>query len=305
MQMMPENQETPLSKEKQMIEPYQFKYYSRSSRAILKLIQKIHQDLAKKLTKSLSSFLTSEITVELEDIQRKGLKKYLLSLNDPTFIASLDNASIDSFGLIEINSLLVYSAINKMLGGRNEMELFSSHLEKLEKAFIRKLFNHILNELNIAWQPVQTLGLTIRDIHSHPNQTHSRETVEIFIVSNFRIKMGNFQGFMSIALPYLMFHSISALKDLKDTSPPSQKQIDLNDIKIELQAILGKLQLSLSELKSLRRGDVLDLGNDITEVTLRIAGEPKFKAAPGLVKQAKGIILRKTISTQEKNRWTT
>jgi flagellar motor switch protein FliM len=287
------------------VAPYTFKYSFSRFEAAQKNLTPINEALATRVATKLQSFLNSTVTVEFVKTEKMSVKKYLLTFNDPTFIASLDIQPINSHGLLEVNSILIYSIVNKMLGGEGDTPIFAGQLQKLELAFARKFFNIMLAEVGLAWKSKQALDFTCHEIYTSPASVYNMQSHEIVFISTFKMCIGSAEGLFTMALPAL---SLIPMVDEEPESAPATitTKLPLDNLDVTLTAVLGQCELSYTDVKGLLPGDILAIPQESPHpVDIKINGETKFRGTPGLVGKFKGVILQKAHSKMtEEDKWT-
>jgi flagellar motor switch protein FliM len=235
-----------------------------------------------------------------------SLKNYLLSLNQSTFTTTINIKLINATGILAVDPVAIYSAVNKMLGGKGDIPTFASQLQPLEMAFTRKFLSYLLEDLGSAWSSICYLYFAFDELLPQPSDIQMVSVQNIFLLSTFKLSIGQSHGLMTIALPTASFMPLIAhlTPEQEQTLHLIPQQVNLNEvyldnIPIEVKAILGQLDLSPSEMREMQPGDIILLDQEIdSPITLQIAGDNKFKAFPGLKEKFKGIILQKPIFTK-------
>lgn len=270
----------------------------------LSLLEERHFLFASELSQTLDLFLKSPAKIEMLSVEKTSFRKYLLSVNNPTFIATFSMGSSRFEGILEVNPVLVYYVINKFLGGNEEVPLLTQQLQKLEMAYARKFFNLVLKTLSHIWESDENVPFALSEMFSKSSQMEKNEQEkQLYFVTALRITMGAIQGLMTVALPFEFFKSLELTEEERKVEDHSR--ISLEAIDVDLTATIGNVQLSLEELQTLQKGDIVLLNTDHEyPVHVQIAGENKFKGTPGLCGKQKAVSIQKAILRHEVNRWT-
>ena len=288
--------------------PYQFKNAFTISDEMINSLHELCNTFAKNLTENLPSTLNSDLSVIVDKIEKMSVRQYLMSLNTATFISTIDAMQILSTIALEVNPIIVYGIINKMLGGDGDVPIFAPKLQSLEMAFVRKFFNQILIELSLVWKPLYSITFVINEIYSTPSSVEELKLYDTMLVTTFKLTLGSSEGLMTIALPSKVFGPLLAETGfhIKNSTSKSVKNISLDNIEIPLSTSFGHVDLTQADLVSLRQGDIIPIDFDASPVAIvKIAEEEMFSALPGLVGNKKGIALQKHISQFKDNPWMT
>ncbi len=112
-------------------------------------------------------------------------------------------------------------------------------------------------------------------------------------------------GVITICIPYTNLEPISRKLGGAQWGRYGAKQSDdvvrahhenFKNLDFDVEALLGEINLTVSEVLALQEGDILDLGiRARLPLVMRVAGEEKFLVSPGLVGRYKGVKIQKAI----------
>jgi flagellar motor switch protein FliM len=122
--------------------------------------------------------------------------------------------------------------------------------------------------------------------------------------------MGQCAGTMSICIPFNTIESVLSKLTTqswfgytrKGSTELSQRRIvrNLTKSKVTLTAWLGRAQVRLSELRSLRPGDIIQLEKEVSEdLILQIEGRNKYAGRPGQIRGRKALHIRRAAEIDE------
>jgi len=287
-------------------EVYDFNTPSRIPEEQAKTIQMIHETFAETASLRLSAYLGSEINISLDNVEQVSFEEYLSSLSSPTCIAVLDMHPLSGYSVVEVNSVIVYSIINKMLGGEGQDDEIKRPFTDLELSISKKFFKVLLQELSNAWASILTITFSVKAFQTNPMGVRSIPTREACLVVTLKMTIGEKKGLTTIAIPYVSLEPISGklrneqwnnrfhAKQPEEISTAHQR--NFNAMEMEVSAILGTLPLSIEEVLLLQKGDILDLEQKVHDpIELRVGNTAKFMATPGLVAKYKGVIIKEEV----------
>ena len=295
-----------MSEEEQTFEPYDFTAPSRIPQEQEKTIQLLHETFAEAAALRLSAYLNSEVTVTLDSVEQTTFQEYTSGLSSPTCMVTLDMHPLSGFSVMEINSVLMYGVIDKMLGGKGDDKGVKRPFTELELSISKKFFKIMLQELSHSWASVLAVSFSIKEFFTNPAGVRSIPTREVCLVVTLKMTIGGASGLATIAIPYVSLEPISGkLRNEQFNSRFRAKQPEeilaahqrnFSSMEMDVKGILGTLPLTVEELLLLQEGDILDLGQKVNDtIDLYVANTPKFKATPGLVGKYKGAIIKEEV----------
>lgn len=286
--------------------PYDFKSPSRVPKEQTNTIELIHQKFAQMGATGLGTYLNSEVDMFLESLEQINFQEYILSLSTPTCVATFDMQPLNGYGVIEVNAPLIYATIDRILGGDGEVPAIARSFTELEMAIVRKIIQLLLKEFGQAWAHLLDLRFSMKDIQTHPSFIRVISQREACLVATIKARIASTSGLITVCIPYVNLEPVSSKlgteqwtnrygsTQAEEISCAHQRNFQRMDF--DLTALLGTFELSSSELLSLQPGDILDLGAKTTQpIEVRVAGEPKFLANPGLIGRYRGVMIQSEI----------
>jgi flagellar motor switch protein FliM len=273
-----------------------------------KTVKLIHETYSQALGLTLSSILRAETSVTLSKVDQEAFANYAKSLVNPTCIATFDMLPLNGYGIIEINAALMYSMINRMLGGDVQVPDIGRSFTALEVAIVRKIVGVMLSELGNAWHFLININFTLKETQTNPTFVRIIPAEELCLVITLKVKIGDTSGLVTLCVPYSNLEPIASKLDGQQWQRYKAKQSDevqeahrrnFGKINIDLTAVLGEIEIPATDLLALQTGDVLDLGSRTRQpIRLRVAGVNKFEVNPGLIGRHKGVVIHKEISKE-------
>lgn len=265
----------------------------------------LHEHYAQKLKVNLSAFLRTEVETSIENVEQITFSAYISSLNTPTCISSFDMSPLNGFGLIEVNAIIAYSVIDRMLGGNGSPPKQVRPFTDVEISIIRKFIGNLLTDLQDTWKSVVNVSFSPREIQTNPAMVRIIPMREITLIITLGIKISDANGLITICIPYSNLEPISFKLGnqqwTKYTSKPSEDVLTAHKrnfykVPLEVNAILGQIELGIEEIIALEVGDIIDLSKKTKDpIHLQIAGSNKFEANPGLLGKHKAAIIKNDI----------
>lgn len=289
------------------IKPYDFRNPRRIQPQQQETLRIIHESYGHALSTSLSSFLRTDVTVHLQSTEQQTFAEYLRALNSPTCVAIFDMQMLTGYGLLEVNSILMYAIVDRLMGGQGKVDKIERPFTQLELAIAKRLFHLLLKDLSKAWEYLLSISFELKDVQTNPAFVRITAEREICLTISLKIQINDISGLITLCLPYSNLEPLAAKLENQESSYviPQPQEVqqkllqNLGAVDLELKAILGSIELNMEDVLTLQVGDVLDLAQKARQtIILQVAGENKFRVIPGLVGKFRGITIEQEINKE-------
>ena len=245
----------------------------------LPMLDVVFDRLIRMMATSLRNFTQDNVEVSLESIESMRFGEYIDSLTLPTLLSVFRAEEWDNYGLISVDSALVYSTVDVLLGGRRgtaAMRIEGRPYTTIELNLIKDMIELILSDLSTAFDPITNVNFSYERTETNPRFAAIARLSNAVIVAHLRIDMEDRGGKLDLLLPYA---SLEPVRDLllqmfmgehfgRDTIWENHLVEELWDTEVELQACLKELSLDLGNIAKWEKGSFLDLdmekNSDIT-----------------------------------------
>lgn len=121
--------------------------------------------MVRMMSTSLRNFTSDNIEVSLDNITSVRFGDYLNSIPLPAMLAVFRAEEWDNYGLMTVDSSLIYSIVDVLLGGRRgtaAMRIEGRPYTTIEQTLVERMIAVILKDMSAAFEPCppQTLPLT-------------------------------------------------------------------------------------------------------------------------------------------------
>jgi len=285
--------------DRRQITLYDFNHPNRVSKEQLRLFRGIHDEMARSLASQISSVMRSIVEIQLHSVGPVTYGEFLMSLPSPTGLNVFSMKPLDGSGILEINPSIAFPMVDRLLCGTGEPYETTREFTDIELNLMDSILSIIMSALKEAWGPVIDLYPGIESKESNPNGIQIVAQNEIVVMAVMEIVIGRSSGMMNICYPLITLESILNKPGSRDfipteTSAKKSRNKELKALvggaKVTVNAFLGDAELSLSELLSLKQGDIvrLDRPADDTAV-INADGRDRFIGKIGLRRFRKSI----------------
>jgi len=294
------------------IKDYDFKRPERISKDQMRSLQTLHDTFARNLGASLSGFLRTIVEVRVAHAEQMTYSEFIAGLPNPTSFNLIDSDVLDGQLCLEVSPLIIYPIIDRLLGGSNQ-ELFIPQrpMTLIEQRLIRMILDRALSALSDAWDSVRKIKFRQGEMESNPQIVQIVPPNEVVVVLSFEIKMANRAGTMSLCIPFNviepMIEDLSAQNWFLSGRSRDEKHLTeliskgLSDARLELEAVLARTTITLSELKNLEVGDVIMTEKASSDfITVNVEGRTKFLASAGQHKGQRALRIVRPVAGGER-----
>lgn len=232
-----------------------------------------------------------------------------MSLPSPTSFNVFSMKPMDGTGVLEINPSIVFSMIDRLLGGKGETYDHQREFSDIELNLLDTILRQIMQTLKDAWGPVAEIFPSVDAKESSPNVVQIVAQNEVVIMVVMEMIIGHSSGMLSLCYPVISLEAVLSRLGSRDlvlseTSSKKSRNKELQALiggaGISLSAFLGGANLSLREILELQRGDIIRLDRVADDtVFVAIDGKDKFLADIGLQRYRKTIRIKEAIRTEK------
>jgi flagellar motor switch protein FliM len=250
----------------------------------LPMLEIVFDRLVRLSTTSLRNFTSDNVEVALESISSVRFGDYLNSIPLPAVLSVIKAEEWENFGLLTVDSALVYSMIDVLLGGRRiavPARIEGRPYTTIEMALARRMIEVILEDTRRAFEPVTEVTFRLERIETNPRFAAITRPANAAILIELRIEMDDRGGKIEILLPYATIEPIRAQllqafmgeKFGRDPIWEGHLATQIYTADVEIEAVLCELELPLSRLMSLAPGDTVMFDRGPTEPVKLRAGD--------------------------------
>ncbi|MGV3649949.1 MAG: flagellar motor switch protein FliM [Devosia sp.] len=247
----------------------------------LPMLEIVFDRLVRLATTSLRNFTSDNVEVSLEAISSVRFGDYLNSIPLPAILSVIKAEEWDNFGLLTVDSSLIYAMIDVLLGGRritNAMRVDGRPYTTIEMALARRMIELILEDTKRAFEPITQVNFRLERLETNPRFAAISRPANAAILIELRIEMDDRGGKIEILLPYATIEPIREQllqmfmgeKFGRDRIWEGHLATEIYAADVEIDAVMHEVELPLSRVLALEEGDTVMFEMSPTDpVTLR------------------------------------
>lgn len=259
----------------------------------LPMLEIVFDRLVRLMTTSLRNFTSDNVEVSLDNISSIRFGDYLNSIPLPAILSVFRAQQLDNYGLLTVDSNLIYSVVDVLLGGRrgtSAMRIEGRPYTTIERTLVQRMIEVVLADAKQAFAPLTEVDFTLDRVETNPRFAAIARPANAAILVKLRIDMEDRGGRIELLLPYATLEPIRKMllqqfmgeKFGRDNIWESHLATELWSTQMEVQAVIDELQRPLGEIMKLKVGDTifLDAGPD-SAVELRCGTVPLTRGRMG------------------------
>jgi flagellar motor switch protein FliM len=244
---------------------------------------------------SLRNFTSDNIEVSIDNTSSIRFGDYLNSIPLPALLAVFRAEEWDNYGLMTIDSNLIYSVVDALLGGRRgtaAMRVEGRPYTTIEQTLIERMISVILKDMSAAFEPLSPVTFTLERLETNPRFASIAQASNAALLIKMRADMEDRGGRLEMVLPYATIEPIRELllqrfmgeKFGRDTIWENHLANELWVTEVPVEAVLDEQIMTLGEVMALEVGQTLMLNTEAdAEIELRCSGQLMMTGRMGRV----------------------
>ncbi len=259
----------------------------------LPMLEVVFDRLVRMMSTSMRNFTSDNVEVSLDNILSLRFGDYLNSIPLPAMLAVFKAEEWDNYGLLTVDSSLIYSIVDVLLGGRRgtaAMRIEGRPYTTIERNLVERMVHVVLADLSAAFDPLSPVTFRFDRLETNPRFATISRPSNAAIVAKLRIDMEDRGGRLELLLPYATLEPVRELllqmfmgeKFGRDSIWETHLAEELWMTEVEMEAVLDEQVMSLRDILNLRVGSKIMLNSmPDSVVELRCGDVPMFGGRMG------------------------
>jgi flagellar motor switch protein FliM len=259
----------------------------------LPMLEIVFDRLVRLMTTSLRNFTSDNVEVSLDNISSIRFGDYLNSIPLPAILAVFRAEQLDNYGLVTVDSNLIYSIVDVLLGGRRgtaALRIEGRPYTTIERVLVQRMVEVVLEDAKAAFEPLTPVTFNLDRLETNPRFAAIARPANAAILVKLRIDMEDRGGRIELLLPYATLEPIRKMllqqfmgeKFGRDNIWEGHLATELWTTQMEVGVVLDEQQIPLSRVLNLKVGETLMLNaSPDSLVQLRCGSVPLTNARMG------------------------
>jgi flagellar motor switch protein FliM len=280
----------------------------------LPMLEIVFDRLVRLMTTSLRNFTSDNVEVSLDNITSIRFGDYLNSIPLPAILAVFHAEQLDNYGLFTVDSNLIYSIVDVLLGGRrgsSAMRIEGRPYTTIERTLVQRMIEVILQDMSQAFEPLAPVNFQLDRLETNPRFAAIARPANAAILVKLRVDMEDRGGRTELLLPYATLEPIRKLllqqfmgeKFGRDSIWESHLATELWSTKVEIDAILDEQIMPLNKIMNLEIGQTVMLNaTPDSTIELRCRGVPLLLGRMGRAGSSVAVRVEEAIERTDASR---
>ncbi|MEI6558485.1 MAG: flagellar motor switch protein FliM [Rhodospirillaceae bacterium] len=259
----------------------------------LPMLEVVFDRLVRMMSTSLRNFTSDNVEVSLDQISSVRFGDYLNSIPLPAMLSVFKAEEWDNFGLLVVDSALIYSIVDVLLGGRRgtaAMRIEGRPYTTIERNLVERMVHVVLSDLSASFDPLSPVTFRFDRLETNPRFATIARPANAAVLVKLRIDMEDRGGRLELMIPYATLEPVRELllqmfmgeKFGRDSIWETHLASELLVTDVDLLAVLDEMTVSLHEVLDWKVGSriLLNAAPD-GSIELRCGEVPLFQGRMG------------------------
>ncbi|MBI3517519.1 MAG: flagellar motor switch protein FliM [Proteobacteria bacterium] len=259
----------------------------------LPMLEVVFDRLVRMMSTSLRNFTSDNVEVSLDNITSIRFGDYLNSIPLPAMLSVFKAEEWDNFGLLTIDSALIYSIVDVLLGGRRgtaAMRIEGRPYTTIERNLVERMVHVVLGDLSAAFDPLSPVTFRFDRLETNPRFAAIARPANAAVLARLRIDMDDRGGRLELLLPYATLEPVREIllqmfmgeKFGRDSIWENHLAGELWHTDVGIDGVLDEVTASLREVLAWEPGSKIVLNSFVdSPVALRCGAVSMFRGVMG------------------------
>jgi flagellar motor switch protein FliM len=252
------------------------------------------------------------VQINMLGVEQGVYDEYVRQVPSPAVLYPISMDPLPGRAALELHTNVVFIIVDRLLGGLGKGLNKGRELTDVEQTLLETVVWEVLSALKESWSNIATLQPRLGEIAFTPQFMQIALSSETVLTISFEIRILDSAGTMRICIPENVLEPVMSQVTAQAFYAGSRRTLtadqtanlrrNLDRVSVPVVGELGETELTLQELINLRPGDVIPLRTRARdELDVLVAGEPKFRARPGLVGRRSALKITSVIAQEEES----
>lgn len=259
----------------------------------LPMLDIVFDRLVRLMSTSLRNLTSDNVEVSLDQVSTVRFGDYMNSIPLPAMLSVFKAEEWDNNGLLVVDSALIYSIVDVLLGGRKgtpAVRVEGRPYTTIETKLVERMIEVSLSDMSSAFDPLSPVSFVLDRMETNPRFAAITQSGNACILARLRVDMGDRGGRIEILIPYATLEPIRELllqmfmgeKFGRDSIWETHLTHELYKTTVQLKAILGEKTLPLTDILNWRIGTKIMFNTKPEDfMEMRCGDFPMYKGPVG------------------------
>jgi flagellar motor switch protein FliM len=235
----------------------------------LPMMEVVFDRLVRQLSTSLRNFTSENVDINLDSMSSVRFDDYLNSIPLPALLIVFRAVEWENLGLIAVDSSLIYSLVDVLLGGRKSnrpVRIEGRPYTTIEQDIVKRAVDIVLADMGAAFEPLSPATFHHDRLETNPRFATIARPANPALLVRLHVEMADDRGGMiQILLPHT---TLEPIRDLllqmfmgdnfgQDSVWEKHLGKELRSTNITMDAVLHEKMVTLKDVMSLKVGSTI------------------------------------------------
>ncbi len=236
----------------------------------LPMLEIVFDRLVRIMSTSLRNFTSENVEVSIDNVVSLRFGGYLDSVPLPAMFAVFKAEEWENYGLMVIDSAMIYSIVDVLLGGRHgtaAARIEGRPYTTIERMLVERLVRVVLADLSMSFDPLCAISFRFERLEINSRFAAIARLSNAAVLAKLHVDMEGRGGRMELLLPYatlepvrdLLLQQFMGEKFGRDSIWETHLAEELWSTDVDLDVVLDEQVMRLSDVIALKPGDQFTL----------------------------------------------
>ncbi|QJU57445.1 flagellar motor switch protein FliM [Sphingomonas sp. AP4-R1] len=247
----------------------------------LPMLEVVCERMVRTFATSMRNLTSDAIDVHMEEVTSTRFGDFMNRLPLPAMIGVFHVKEWDNYGVVTVNSSLIYAVVDALLGGRKgngAVRIDGRAFTAIETMLVSKMIQLALDDFSASFEAIEPVTMKLERVEASPRFAAIAGPSNLTAVATFRVDMEGRGGKFNVLLPYA---TIEPVRDKllqrfvgeklgRDRMWEMHMESEIRQTEICLDVVLGETAVRVQDYVALKVGQTISLHtspDDPLEVT--------------------------------------
>ncbi|WP_404337393.1 flagellar motor switch protein FliM [Sphingomonas sp. MMS12-HWE2-04] len=236
----------------------------------LPMLEVVCDRVVRAFGSSMRNLTSDAIDVSLEEVTSIRFGEFMNRVALPAMVGVFKVQEWESYGLITVESGLIYAVVDALLGGRGgnqPMVIDGRAFTTIETGLVSRMLELALNDFAEAFDPIEAINMQLERIETNPRFAAIAGSSNICAIATFRVDMDGRGGRFTLVFPYATLEPVRdkllqrfmGEKSGRDGVWEAHMAAEIRKTNVTVNVLLGEKPMSIASLKALEIGQTIAL----------------------------------------------
>lgn len=234
------------------------------------MLEVVCDRMVRSFASSMRNLTSDSIDVNLEEVTSIRFGDFMNRVALPAMVGVFQVREWESYGLMAIESGLIYAVVDALLGGRGGSAprlIDGRAFTPIETRLVGRMVELALDDFAAAFEPIEKISMQLERIESNPRFAAIAGPSNICATATFRVDMDGRGGCFTLLLPYATLEPVREKllqrfmgeKSGRDGIWEDHLGAEIRRTHVDVNIVLGEKAMSLAALQALEVGQAITL----------------------------------------------